>query len=59
LLSGGDIQALNHAVKRTDTDKERYSFAFFSLPYPERAFKINQKAYTSSTYFEQYLNLFK
>lgn len=55
----GKWKALNHKVSLPkNRTKERFSFAYFSLPYPIRAFIMAQKEYTSERYFEQYLNLF-
>ena len=55
----GKWKALNHKVSLPKNRRnERFSFAYFSLPYPKRKFKIGKKKYSSESYFEQYLNLF-
>lgn len=59
VFSKGKIKALNHCVKLPENrNSERFSFAYFSLPYPNRKFKMAGKNYTSESYFEAYLNLF-
>ncbi|MEM7126488.1 MAG: 2OG-Fe(II) oxygenase family protein [Chloroflexota bacterium] len=72
LWSDGAIKALNHRVKLAqDVTAERFSFAFFSLPFPERRFVLpnrgpasasgsisDSRFTTSEGYFEAYLNLF-
>lgn len=58
--SGGALKALNHRVKvARDVTLERFSFAFFSLPFPNRRFILpSGSEMTSELYFEDYLNLF-
>ena len=59
LHSQGRIKALNHCVKMPEKrNTERFSFAYFSLPYPKHSFKIADQDFTSEQYFEKYLNLF-
>lgn len=59
VFTKGKIKALNHCVKLPENrNSERFSFAYFSLPYPNRKFKMANKNYTSENYFEEYLNLF-
>lgn len=59
LLSDGKWKGLNHRVELpSDFTKERFSFAFFSLPYPKHQFPIGFQKYTSESYFQSYLDLF-
>jgi hypothetical protein len=59
VFTKGKIKALKHCVKLPENrNTERFSFAYFSLPYPNRKFKMAYKNYTSESYFEEYLNLF-
>jgi len=59
LYSKGKIKALNHCVKMPkNRTTERYSFAYFSLPYPKHTFSIGEEKLSSELYFEKYLNLF-
>ena len=59
VFTHGEFKALNHKVAMPmDRQKERFSFAYFSLPYPKQSFKINGRRYTSESYFELYLSLF-
>lgn len=58
-ISKGKIKALNHKVILPEIrDSERFSFAYFSLPYPNKKFEINNKSTTSEEYFKDYLSLF-
>ncbi|MEM6344683.1 MAG: 2OG-Fe(II) oxygenase family protein [Bacteroidota bacterium] len=58
-FSGGQIKALYHCVKLPeDRCAERFSFAFFSLPYPQLSFSIRGEQTTSEAYFKRYLGLF-
>ena len=61
LWSRGTIKALNHRVRLADDPTtERFSFAFFSLPFPHRKFLLPGRGImTSETYFEAYLALFE
>lgn len=55
----GKVKALNHKVAMPKINKgERFSFAYFSLPYPNHKFKIDDKEVTSEGYFKTYLDLF-
>lgn len=56
----GKVKALNHRVKLSENrNKERFSFAFFSLPFPESPLTFKgQQPISGKEYFEQYLNLF-
>jgi hypothetical protein len=60
LVSGGKIKALNHRVKLSENKKaERFSFAFFSLPFPDAQLVFpNQNSISGKEYFDKYLNLF-
>lgn len=59
VFTEGKLKALNHCVKLPENrNTERFSFAYFSLPYPNRTFQMAEKDYTSESYFEEYLNLF-
>lgn len=60
LWSNGAIRALNHRVRLArDVTSERFSFAFFSLPFPQREFTLpGHGTMTSEAYFEAYLALF-
>lgn len=58
-FTNGKIKALNHKVKMPyNRGEERFSFAYFSLPYPKKKFELNKKQITSEEYFEEYLKLF-
>ncbi len=55
----GKIKALNHCVRLPENKNEdRFSFAYFSLPYPKHQFKIGKEVLSSERYFENYLSLF-
>ncbi|MFC2109252.1 2OG-Fe(II) oxygenase family protein [Bacteroidota bacterium] len=57
--TNGKIKALNHCVKLPESkNKERFSFAYFSLPYPKHEFLIGKEILNSENYFEKYLELF-
>ena len=63
VLSGGKIKALNHRVKLSEnTSKERFSFAFFSLPRPDAELPVVAKnrvgVMSGEEYFDEYLGLF-
>ncbi|MFT7033894.1 MAG: hypothetical protein ACJA2S_002403 [Cyclobacteriaceae bacterium] len=60
LVSGGKIKALNHRVKLSENrNTERFSFAFFSLPFRDAQLVFpNQKPVSGKEYFDKYLNLF-
>lgn len=57
-LTKGKYKALEHQVDFTRVDKERFSFAFFSLPKPNQHLKFDDIDFTSESYFENYLSLF-
>jgi hypothetical protein len=61
LATKGQIKALNHRVKLSENkNTERFSFAFFSLPFPETELAIpNQNPISGKEYFEKYLQLFE
>jgi hypothetical protein len=61
-MSGGAIKALNHRVSLNgESDRERFSFAVFSLPYPVTTLyrEIGQEVQSISAeaYFRDYLSL--
>lgn len=59
LISNGQIKALNHKVNMPkNKNVERFSFAYFSLPYPNHSFQIRHEMMTSEQYFEKYLRQF-
>lgn len=59
VFTNGTLKALNHKVKLPENEnRERFSFAYFSLPYPQKKFVINEHEWTSETYFKKYLDLF-
>lgn len=56
----GECKALNHRVAMpTVAGSERFSFAFFSLPYPRRILTLAGREITSEDYFSSYLSLFE
>lgn len=57
-LSQGKYNALEHQVDFTEIDKERYSFAFFSIPKPFQNIVFNQQKFSSESYYKDYLSLF-
>lgn len=57
-LTNGKYKALEHQVDFTEINKERFSFAFFSLPKPKQDLSFNDLQFTSASYFENYLSLF-
>jgi len=60
LATDGKIKALNHRVRLSENrNSERFSFAFFSLPFPDVQLSIagNDKI-SGKAYFEKYLQLF-
>lgn len=56
----GAIKAMNHRVRLTDNSSvERFTFSFFSLPFPLREFAIPGRGLmTSEAYFDAYGALF-
>ena len=56
----GTIKAMNHRVRLTDNSSaERFTFSFFSLPFPLREFAIPGRGLmTSEAYFDAYGALF-
>lgn len=58
VLSKGKYKALEHQVDFLDVNKERFSFAFFSLPRPNQKLKFQNLEFTSESYFQKYLALF-
>ena len=56
----GEIKAMNHRVRLSnDSAAERFSFSFFSLPFPLREFEMPGRGrMTSEEYFEAYGALF-
>jgi hypothetical protein len=59
VLSNGRVSALNHRVRQSQPNSsERFSFAFFSIPAPNRKFSTEQGAVSTEKYFEKYLALF-
>jgi isopenicillin N synthase-like dioxygenase len=59
VFTNGKIKALNHKVDLPKSISiERYSFAYFSLPYPKKQFVMNGKEWSSEAYFKAYLELF-
>ena len=59
-VTSGKFKALNHRVKLSENrNTERFSFAFFSLPFPETSLIFpGHDPISGKEYFEQYLNLF-
>ncbi|WP_282123168.1 2OG-Fe(II) oxygenase family protein [Algibacter mikhailovii] len=57
-LTNGKYKALEHQVDFLNPHKERYSFAFFSLPKPNLTLKFMDRTFTSKVYFKNYLSLF-
>ncbi|MFY0650953.1 MAG: 2OG-Fe(II) oxygenase family protein [Cyclobacteriaceae bacterium] len=60
LATDGAQKALNHRVRlSSNINKERFSFAFFSLPFPKQNIKLpSEKILTGKAYFKKYLQLF-
>lgn len=61
-LSGGAIKALNHRVRLDgEINRERFSFAVFSLPYPAttlyRETRDGPQSISAQAYFSDYLSL--
>jgi len=57
-LTKGEYKALPHQVDLSQHHKERYSFAFFSIPKPEYKMSFNGLEFTSEMYYQKYLELF-
>ncbi|WP_136480415.1 2OG-Fe(II) oxygenase family protein [Cognatitamlana onchidii] len=57
-LTQGTYKALSHQVGFKDFDKDRFSFAFFSIPKPNSKWSFNGVESTSEGYYKDYLNLF-
>lgn len=57
-LSKGKYNALEHQVDFRGMQKERFSFAFFSIPKPDVNTKFQDIYFSSEAYFEDYLSLF-
>lgn len=60
LATGGKIEALNHRVRLSNNkNSERFSFAFFSLPFPDTQLSsLEERTISGKEYFEKYLALF-
>lgn len=59
LMSNGKIKALSHGVLLPEnTSKERFSFAFFSIPKPNARIACNLFHGNGRAYYEHYLNQF-
>ena len=60
LATDGKIKALNHRVRLSkNKNSERFSFAFFSLPFPEAQLStLEEGTISGKEYFEKYLELF-
>ena len=59
VISDGKIKSLNHRVKKAEaSSKERFSFAFFSLPKPGQQFSSATSQITTEAYYQIYLDLF-
>lgn len=54
-----DIKSLNHKVEQKGPQKERFSFAYFSIPRPGSVFTMKGQEVSTETYFKQYLSLFE
>lgn len=57
-LTNGKYKALEHQVDFTQKNEDRFSFAFFSIPSPNRELIFNDLTSTSDAYYEKYLSLF-
>ncbi|MEC3906578.1 2OG-Fe(II) oxygenase family protein [Tamlana sp. 2201CG12-4] len=58
VLSKGKYKALQHQVDFFNVHEARFSFAFFSLPKPQKKLKFMDMEFTSEQYFQKYLSLF-
>lgn len=59
LLTNGKIKALSHGVILPENSmKERYSFAFFSMPKPNASIQFGSFRGSGQEYYEHYLNQF-
>ena len=59
VISNGAIPALNHKVNQPQNPlQERFSFAYFSIPFPIKTIRVGNVHLTAEAYFEQYLQLF-
>jgi len=60
LATDGKIKALNHRVRLSkNRNSERFSFAFFSLPFPAAQLPtLDEETISGKEYFEKYLALF-
>ena len=59
LLTGGRIKALEHQVELpTESTDERFSFAFFSVPKPDKHLQFAYLDMSTQAYYEKYLTLF-
>ena len=60
LATDGNIKALNHRVKLSkNRNSERFSFAFFSLSFPDAQLStLDEETISGKEYFEKYLELF-
>lgn len=59
LVTNGRIKALNHGVILPENSrKERFSFAFFSIPRPNASLQLSSFNGTGQQYYEHYLNQF-
>lgn len=57
-LTQGKIKALEHQVDFSTNNTDRYSFAFFSIPAPNKDILFNNLTLTSNAYYKEYLSLF-
>lgn len=59
LATRGKIEALEHKVEiDKEQNKERFSFALFSIPKPNSKFKIHGEELNGKAYYQKYLSLF-
>ncbi|UOY04746.1 hypothetical protein L0P88_12340 [Muricauda sp. SCSIO 64092] len=59
VMTEGKIKALDHYVEESKRpNKERFSFAFFSIPRPEAVINFPKGEMDGKDYYKQYLSLF-
>ncbi len=58
LLTQGKVKAIEHQVDFSQSNNERFSFAFFSIPKPNSNIHFQNIQMTGNDYYEKYLALF-
>lgn len=57
-LTKGKYKALEHHVDFSNTNEERFSFAYFSILKPSKLLTFEDRFFTSDDFYQNYLSLF-